>query len=56
MGRPFIPTYGEDLSSVIETAKTLIARIESGKVDEKTLNELANVNSEIIKYATIDKN
>lgn len=56
MGRNFWPAYGEDLASVIETAKLLIERIESGKADETTLKELANVNAEIIKYATTDKN
>ena len=56
MGRHGAPVYGEDLASVIETAKALITRIESGKADETTLKELANVNAEIIKYATIDKN
>ena len=56
MGYVGYPVYGEDLASVIETAKLLIERIESGKADEATLKELANVNAEIIKYATTDKN
>jgi hypothetical protein len=52
MGFNFFPVYGEDLASVIETAKRLIEKIESGKFDETTLKEFANVNEEIIKYAS----
>ena len=52
MGRPFFPTYGEDLANAIETAKTIIAKIESNKYDEKDVKELTEVNAEIIKYAT----
>ena len=52
MGWDGFPAYGEDLASVIEVAKSLIAKIESGKANELTLKELANVNAEIIKYAT----
>lgn len=52
MGRPFFPTYGEDFGNLIETAKTIIAKIESNKYDEKDVKEFAEVNAEIIKYAT----
>lgn len=52
MGFHTYPVYGEDLGSLIETAKKLIAKIESNKFDEQDLKELANVNAEIIKYAS----
>ena len=52
MGYPFWPVYGEDLANAIETAKTIIAKIESNKYDEKDVKELTEVNAEIIKYAT----
>ena len=52
MGFDFAPVYGEDLGSAIETAKKLIAKIESNKFDEQDLKELANVNAEIIRYAS----
>lgn len=55
MGWLTMPVYGEDLASVIETAKALIEKIESGKFDESTLKEFANVNAEIIKYASANK-
>ena len=52
MGYPFWPVYGKDFANAIETAKTLIAKIESNKYDEQDVKELAEVNAEIIKYAT----
>lgn len=54
MGWDGVPVYGEDLANAIETAKALIAKIESNKFDSKDLEELAEVNADIIKYATKD--
>lgn len=54
MGYHNLPVYGEDLANAIETAKTIIAKIESNKYDEQDLKELAEVNAEIIKYAIKD--
>ena len=55
MGIHTFPVYGEDLGSAIETAKKLIAKIESNKYDEQDLKDLAEVNAEIIKYAIANK-
>lgn len=52
MGWIGAPLYGEDFATSIETAKKLIEKIESGKFDEKDVEELSEVNAEIIKYAT----
>ena len=52
MGYLSYPIYSEDLASAIEASKKIIAKIESNKYDEKDLKELAEVNAEIIKYAT----
>lgn len=52
MGVDTFPVYAEDLASAIEASKKIIAKIESNKYDEKDLKELAEVNAEIIKYAT----
>lgn len=52
MGWVNLPVYGEDFANAIETAKTIIAKIESNKYDEKDVKELTEVNAEIIKYAT----
>ena len=51
MGKPGAPWYGEDLATAIETAKKLIAKIETNKYTNETLKELADVNADIIKYA-----
>lgn len=52
MGFDFAPVYGKDLGSLIETSKKLIAKIESNKFDEQDLKELAEVNAQIIEYAS----
>ena len=49
MGRDGAPWYGEDLANLIEANKELIAKIESGKYDDETLKELADVNAKIIE-------
>ena len=51
MGRAGAPLYAEDFANALETAKRLIAKIESNKYDEADLDELASVNAEIIEYA-----
>ncbi len=55
MGYANLPVYSEDLANAIETAKKLIAKIESNKYDEKDIKELAEVNAEIVKYATTNE-
>lgn len=55
MGWHSLPVYGKDFASAIETAKKLIAKIESNKYDEQDLKDLAEVNAEIIKHATANK-
>ena len=55
MGYLSYPIYSEDLANAIETAKILIAKIESNKYDEKDIKELAEVNAEIVKYATTNE-
>ena len=52
MGRDTLPVYAEDLASAIEAGKKIIAKIESNKFDEQDLKDLAEVNAEIIKYAS----
>lgn len=49
MGWTGVPVYGEDLASLIEANKKLIAKIESGKYDNETLKELSAVNTLIIE-------
>lgn len=56
MGWDGVPVYPTEIASAIETAKILIAKIESNKYDSKDLKELAEVNAEIIKYATSNEN
>ena len=51
MGKAGLPYYGEDLANAIETAKKLIEKVESNVFTADTLVELAEVNTEIIKYA-----
>lgn len=56
MGYNTLPVYPEEIASAIEANKKIIAKIESNKYDEKDLKELAEVNAEIIKYATSNEN
>ena len=49
MGWTAVPFYGEDIASLIEANKKIIAKIESGKYDNETLKELSAVNSLIIE-------
>ncbi len=56
MGFNTFPVYAEDLASAIEASRKIIAKIESNKYDEQDLKELAIINAEIIKYATINEN
>lgn len=55
MGWDGFPVYGEDLANAIEAAKKIIAKIESNKYDEQDLKELAEVNYQIVKYASNNK-
>lgn len=55
MGRAGAPWYGEDLANAIEAAKTIIAKIENNKYDEQDIKEFTEVNAEIAKYATKNK-
>ncbi len=55
MGRPYAPIYGEDLGSAIETAKKVIARIETNKYDKEDLVELAQSLKEILNVVEKDE-
>lgn len=55
MGINSYPVYAEDIASAIEAAKILIAKIESNKYDEQDLKELAEINYQIVKYASNNK-
>lgn len=47
MGRNFLPVYGEDLGSAIETAEKVIAKIKTNKFDKEDVAELAEALTEI---------
>ena len=50
MGWPSIPLYGNaDLGSAVETAKAVIAKIESNKFDKSDLVELRKALAEVDK-------
>lgn len=40
MGRPFAPSYGEDLGSAVETAEKALKRLKSNKFGEEELFDL----------------
>ena len=56
MGRPFFPTYGEDLGSAIEVAEKVIAKIKTNKFDKKDLVELDKALTEIKEAVAKDEN
>ena len=47
MGAPFIPLYGKDLGSAIETAEKVLAKIKTNRYDKTDLAELAKALDEI---------
>jgi hypothetical protein len=47
MGYMFMPVYGEDLGSAIETAEKILAKIKSNKFDKKDLVEFDKALTEI---------
>lgn len=51
MGKAGFPYYGEDFATDIETAKKLLAKIESRTATAEDLKEFAEVTAEIVKYA-----
>ena len=55
MGKAGLPWYPEELANAIEANEKIVAKIKSNKYDEKDLQELAEINAEIIKYATTNK-
>ena len=56
MGRPFIPAYGEDLGSAIETAEKIIAKIKTNIYSKKDLIELVLANNAILGHILEDEN
>lgn len=54
MGWDFLPIYGEDIGSAIETVEVLIKKIKSNKFDKSDLEQLVEALVEI-KNA-VDKN
>lgn len=42
MGWGWLPVYGEDIGSAVETAEHLIAKIKTNKFDTKDLAELVD--------------
>lgn len=49
MGAPFIPLYGKDLGSAIETAEKILAKIKTNRFDKTDLVELTKALDEINK-------
>ena len=47
MGLPFMPFYGKDLGSAIETAEKVIAKIKTNRFDKADLKELNEALTEI---------
>lgn len=47
MGKMGLPFYGENIGDTIQTAKAVIAKIESNKFDEKDLLALIDVLDEL---------
>ena len=56
MGRPFFPSYGEDLGSAIETAEKVIAKIKTNKFDKADLVALDEALTEIKEAIAKDEN
>lgn len=54
MGAPFMPFYGQDLGSAIETAEKVIAKIKTNRFDKSDLAQLDKALSEI-KDAVADE-
>mgnify|MGYP003413207531 CR=1 FL=1 len=52
MGIPYLPVYGEDLATDIETAKKLLEKIESRTATEKDFKEFEEVSKAIVNYAS----